>query len=448
MTRSVTPVAAVVLAAGLGTRMRSSMPKVLHPIGGRPMLAHLLASLEAAGVSRIVVVVGNGMDAVTDACRPHQTVVQHDRLGTAHAALQAMAALADFDGDILVLNGDNPLIPADTVRALIDARAAPGDPAVAVLGFRPDDPGAYGRMITDADGALLRIVEAKDAAPDELAVTLCNSGMMAIDGAICFDLLDAIGNDNAKGEYYLTDIIAQARSGGRMCSTVEGAACDLVGVNSQAERAVAEGVFQQRMRAKAMADGVVLIAPETVFFAWDTHIDAGVTVEPNVVFGPGVSVAGGALIRSFCHIEQARIGADVKVGPFARLRGGTVLEDGAFIGNFVEAKNAVFEPGAKASHLAYLGDSRIGAKANVGAGTITCNYDGFKKSRTEIGAGAFIGSNTALVAPVSIGTGAIVGAGSTVTANVADDALHVVRAKGRTIDGGAARFRETRRKPD
>jgi bifunctional UDP-N-acetylglucosamine pyrophosphorylase/glucosamine-1-phosphate N-acetyltransferase len=428
--------------------MRAPLAKALHPIGGRPMIRHLIATLEAADVARVVVVVGDGMDAVADAVAPHETVVQTERLGTAHAALQARSALDGFDGDILILNGDNPLIPEDAVRALCVARADAADPAVVVLGFRPNDAAAYGRILTDDTGAVTRIVEAKDADADERAVGFCNSGMMAVDGTICFDLLADVGNDNAKGEYYLPDIVALAHGRGRAVHAVEGDARDLIGVNSQSERAAAETHFQDRMRTQAMDGGAVLIAPETVFFAWDTVIAPGAVIEPHVVFGPGVRVGDGAVVRSFCHLENTAVGSGVSVGPFARLRGGTVLETGAYIGNFVEAKNAVFEAGAKASHLSYLGDSRIGAKANIGAGTITCNYDGFKKSRTDIGPGAFIGSNTALVAPVSIGAGAIVGAGSTVTRDVPDDALTVVRGETRTVDGGARRYRDTKRSKD
>lgn len=440
------PTAALVLAAGLGTRMRSDVPKVLHPIGGRPMLSHLIDTLEQAQLDKIVVIIGDGMDAVADTAQPHTAVVQFDRLGTAHAALQARETLADFDGDVLVLNGDNPLIPATTIETLRDARDEVIDPAVVVLGFRPTDSGSYGRMITNDDGHLLRIVEAKDATSDELAVTLCNSGMMLIDGSVCFDLLSKIGNNNAKSEFYLTDIIDVAQQEGRICRWVEGQARDLVGVNSQAERADAEAIFQDRKRIEALENGAILIAPETVFFSWNTTLASGVIVEPNVVFGPGVAVSSGARIRAFSHLEQATVASGANVGPFARLRGGVELGENVHIGNFVELKNATMDAGAKASHLTYIGDSHVGSKANIGAGTITCNYDGFGKHRTEIGAGAFIGSNTALVAPVTIGTGAIIGAGSTITKSVADNALSVVRGETKTFQDGATRFRKSRQK--
>ena len=426
--------------------MRSPLAKVLHPIGGRPMLAHLIGTLEHCELERIVVIVGDGMDEVASAAAPHNAIVQQNRLGTAHAALQARDALADFDGDVLILNGDNPLIPATTIKSLQAAREEPSNPAVVVLGFRPDDPGAYGRMITDSQNNLMQIVESKDATADQLTIDLCNSGMMLIDGSVCFDLLSSIGNDNANGEYYLPDIVGAAQGIGRICRWVEGNANDLVGVNSQAERAIAETIFQNRMRVDAMENGVILTAPETVFFAWDTQIEGGAIIEPNVVFGTGVSVASGSTIRSFCHLENTTIAGGVNVGPFARLRGGAVLGESVHIGNFVEVKNANLEAGAKASHLSYLGDSHVGAKANIGAGTITCNYDGFAKHQTTIGAGAFIGSNSALVAPVNIGTGAIVGAGSTVTKSVADDAMCVVRGETKTFKGGAERFRKARQK--
>ncbi len=431
--------AAIVLAAGLGTRMKSDRPKVLHPLAGRPMLAHILETVDKAGIGTVVVVIGDGMDAVAEVAHPHATVIQHERLGTAHAALQARAALNNFAGDIVILNGDNPLIPTSDLTALIAARRADTDPAIVVLGFRPIDPAPYGRLVIGTDGALERIVEAKDATPEQLSIDLCSSGMMAVDGGKLFDLLSRVGNDNANGEFYLPDIIGLARADGGACAVVEGDAERLIGINSRAELAVAEAILQTRLRIAAMTAGATLIAPETVHFAHDTVLGRDVTVGPYVVFGPGVVVEDGVDIRPFSHLEGARVGTGSRVGPYARLRPGADLAAGVHIGNFVEVKNATLEAGAKANHLSYIGDARIGAGANVGAGTITCNYDGFFKSHTDIGAGAFIGSNSALVAPVKIGDGAIVGAGSVVSRDVAADALAVTRAEQRQIDGWAKR---------
>jgi bifunctional UDP-N-acetylglucosamine pyrophosphorylase/glucosamine-1-phosphate N-acetyltransferase len=422
--------------------MKSRRPKVMHPLAGRPMIGHLLATVDAMAPDEVVVVIGEDMDEVADAVHPHKTAVQHERLGTAHAVRAAMGALDGFDGDVVVLYGDTPLITRETVTAMLGARRGEGDPAVVVLGFRPDDPGAYGRLIAGADGALERIVEAKDANDDELAVDLCNSGVMAFDGKVLAGLLARIGNDNAKGEYYLTDAVELARADGRACRVIEGDAEELLGINSRGELAVAEALVQSDLRAAALEGGATLIDPSTVYFSFDTALGTDVTVGPNVVFGPGVSVGDGADIKAFCHIEGATIGAGVSVGPFARLRPEAVVADGARIGNFVEIKKATVEPGAKVNHLSYIGDARVGANANIGAGTITCNYDGFFKSFTDIGAGAFIGSNTALVAPVKIGDGAVVGAGSTITHDVAADALSLTRAQQVDRDGMAKTIRE------
>ncbi|MCH8214759.1 MAG: bifunctional UDP-N-acetylglucosamine diphosphorylase/glucosamine-1-phosphate N-acetyltransferase GlmU [Proteobacteria bacterium] len=436
--------AAIVLAAGLGTRMESRLPKVLHPLAGRPMIGHLMETLAGMDLERIVVVVGDDMEAVAEAVAPHPTVVQKERLGTGHAVRTACEAVDGFDGTVLVLYADAPLISVETLTRMIEARRRAPRPAVVVLGFRPSDPGPYGRLIVGADGTLQAIVEAGDATPGQGAIALCNAGVMAIDARPLPGLLARIGRDNAKGEYYLTDIVAMARGDGLTCAVVEGDEAELIGVNSRADLARAEAVVQQRLRAAAMAGGATLADPETVYFSHDTRLGRDVTVGPHVVFGPGVAVGDDVEIRAFCHIEGARIATGARIGPFARLRPGADIAAEAHIGNFVEIKNATVETGAKINHLAYVGDSRVGAKANVGAGTITCNYDGFAKHHTDIGAGAFIGSNTALVAPVTVGDGAIVGAGSVITGDVAADALALTRADQEELKGWAKRFRGRR----
>ena len=433
--------AAIVLAAGHGTRMKSAHPKVMHPLAGQPMIRHIIGTLERAGVSAVTVVIGPGMDEVADAVKPHPTAIQTERLGTAHAALAARAAVPDDIDDLLILNGDNPLIPVDRIQALIAARRAADDPAAVVLGFRSEHPDAYGRLVLDGNGALQRIVEAKDATRDELALDLCNAGMMALDGRTAFQLLDRIGNDNSAGEYYLPDVIKVARAAGRVCAVVEGSAMELLGINSRAELAAAEALVQERLRAEAMAGGATLVAPETVFLSVDTRIGKDVLIEPNVFIGPGVSIADNVTIKGFCHIEGANIADGATIGPFARLRPGTELGAHTKVGNFVETKAAVVAAGAKINHLSYVGDADVGADANIGAGTITCNYDGVFKWRTTIGAGAFIGSNTALVAPVTVGAGASIGAGSTITGSVAPDALALTRADQREIKDWARRTR-------
>ena len=434
--------AVVVLAAGRGTRMKSDLPKVLHPLAGRPMISHLLGRVAALeSVARVVVVTAPGADAVRGAVAPADIAVQTEPLGTGHAVLAAREALAGFTGDILVLCGDSPLMRSETLDALIAARRGPGAPAIVVLGMRPEDPGEYGRLLVDSEGALEAIVEYREATPEIRAGRLCNSGMMAADCAQLFSLLGRLGNDNAKGEYYLTDVVALARAEGAAAAVVEADADELRGINSRADLAAAEAIMQNRLRAEAMAAGASLIDPSTVYFSADTRLGRDVTVGPQVFFGPGVTVGDSVEIRAFCHIEGAAIAAGAIVGPFARLRPGADIGAGAHIGNFVEIKKSLVETGAKVNHLAYIGDSRIGAKANVGAGTITCNYDGFVKSRTDIGAGAFIGSNTALVAPVTIGDGAMVGAGSVVTEDVEADALAVGRGRQRNFSGWAVAFR-------
>jgi bifunctional UDP-N-acetylglucosamine pyrophosphorylase/glucosamine-1-phosphate N-acetyltransferase len=439
--------AAIVLAAGLGTRMKSRLPKVLHPLAGRPMIQMLLDSVAQAGITKNVVVVGKGAETVTKAVAPHPTALQAKQLGTGHAVLQARQALCGakgerFNGDVLILFGADPLITPETLGAMLARRRAADAPAVVVLGFRPDDPALYGRLKTDAAGNLEAIVEARDASAEELAIPLCNSGVMCVDGKHLFKLLAKVGNKNAKKEYYLTDIVGLARAQGLGCAVIEGAADELIGIDDREGLARAEKVVQDRLRRRAMQAGATLTDPETVYFSFDTRLGQDVSVGPNVVFGPGVTVADGVEIRAFCHIEGAEIGAGAIVGPFARLRPGAKLADDVHVGNFVEIKNATLATGAKANHLSYVGDATVGAKANIGAGTITCNYDGFFKHLTEIGAGAFIGSNTALVAPIKIGDGAIVGAGSTIAKDVPADALAITRAPQRAVDGWAAADRK------
>ena len=439
-------IAAVILAAGKGTRMKSDLHKVLHPIAGRPMLMHLLGGLAGLAPAATVVVVGDKREQVEAALARTGAVVagQEPQLGTAHAALQAKDSLAGFDGIVLVCFGDCPMLTAATVLRLCGALDEGA--AVAVLGFRPTDAAAYGRIIADADGTVRKMVEYKDASDAERAVDLCNSGVIVAHAADMWRLLEAVGNDNAQGEYYLPDVATGAIGEGKRVRVIETEAAEVAGINSRAELAAAEAQWQAFKREEAMAGGASLRAPETVWFSWDTEIGRDVTVEPNVVFGPGVRVADGATIRAFSHIEGASIGAGCEVGPYARLRPGAVLEDKAKVGNFVEVKKAVLGKGAKANHLSYIGDAIVGAGANIGAGTITCNYDGYFKYQTVIGERAFIGSNSALVAPVKIGADAIVGAGSTVTRDVMDGELRLVRAEQSVKPGWADRFHDTMRK--
>jgi bifunctional UDP-N-acetylglucosamine pyrophosphorylase/glucosamine-1-phosphate N-acetyltransferase len=442
------PLAAVVLAAGKGTRMKSSRHKVLHPVAGRPMIEHLLASLAELSPERTVVVVGEGRDQLEAQLGGRATlVVQEPQLGTGHAVLQAREALEGFEGDVLVLYADVPFVRPETMRAMIDRLHVEGDKAdIVVLGFEPEDTLEYGRVIADG-GRINWMVEHKDANEKERACGLCNSGLMAVRGEGLFELLAQVGNDNAQGEYYLPDIVNVAIKKGGACAVVTTQDPDEVaGINSRGELAAAEGRWQQARRVQAMADGATLVAPDTVFFAWDTALGRDVTVEPNVVFGPGVSVADGATVHAFCHLEGAEVGEGVSVGPFARLRPGTKLGKGAKVGNFVEVKNAVMGEGAKASHLSYLGDATVGAGANIGAGTITCNYDGYFKHQTVIGERAFIGSNSALIAPVSIGADAIVAAGSAVSRDVAAGELRMVRAEQLVKPGWADRFHDAMKK--
>jgi len=436
------PTALIILAAGQGTRMNSDLPKVLHQIAGAPLLAHAMQAAGALAPERVVVVAGHGADAVEAAARdydPEAVVVQQEeQLGTAHAVAQAREALAGFEGDAVVLYGDTPFIRPETLEAMAAARETQD---VVVLGFEAADPGRYGRLVTEGD-ALTRIVEFKEASEAERAITLCNSGVVAADCATLFALIDAVGNDNAAGEYYLTDIVEIARARGLSAGVVRCEEAETLGVNTRAELAAAEAAFQARARAAAMEDGVTLVAPDTVHFAYDTVIGRDALVEQNVVFGPGVTVETGARIRAFSHLEGCHVSRGAIVGPFARLRPGAELAEDVHVGNFVEIKNAVLDQGAKANHLTYIGDAHVGEATNIGAGTITCNYDGVFKHHTEIGARAFIGSNTMLVAPVRVGDEAMTASGSVITQDVPDGAMALARGRQEVKPGLARRFFE------
>lgn len=438
------PLAVVILAAGQGTRMRSDLHKVLHPLAGRPMLMHLLDTVDGLDAERRVVVIGKGREQLESMLADHDLTfaVQQEQRGTGHAVSQAAEALAGFDGTVLVLYGDTPCIESstlDTMRMRLEAKDRPG---VVVLASSPADPAAYGRVILGEGDTIAKMVEYKDASPEERDVRLCNSGMMAVAASDLFRWLGRVGNDNAAGEYYLPDIVMVANTEGRHSVAVECDAWQTAGINSRSELAIVERDWQQRRRAQAMTEGATLLDPDTVWFSSDTVLGRDVLVEPSVFFGPGVSVADGAIIRAFSHLEGATVGAGAEVGPYARLRPGAELGERSKVGNFVEVKKARLGARAKANHLSYIGDADVGAGANIGAGTITCNYDGFFKYPTRIGEGAFIGSNSSLVAPVSVGPGAIVGAGSVVTRDVDGDALGVTRAEQKQLSGWAARFRE------
>jgi bifunctional UDP-N-acetylglucosamine pyrophosphorylase/glucosamine-1-phosphate N-acetyltransferase len=432
----------VILAAGKGTRMKSPRPKVLHPLAGRPMIHHVLALAATLGTDRTVVVLAPEMTEVAAEVergpQPATIAFQEPQLGTGHA-LMAVRDHLPRSGDVLILYADTPLLTQPTLTGLLEARRA-ADAAVAVLGMRPPDPAGYGRLAFDR-GELAAIVEERHADDALKQGGLCNAGIMAFDAARLGMLLDALQLRTPKNEYYLTDAVEHARVRGWPCVALEMPWIEAIGVNSQAQLAEAEAVLQDRLRQAAMAAGVTLIGPDTVFLAADTELEAAVEVGPYVVFGPGVRVARGARILPFCHLEGVTIGPGAQIGPFARFRPNCDIGAGAKVGNFVEVKNATLEAGAKANHLSYIGDARVGAKANVGAGTITCNYDGFAKHRTDIGAGAFIGSNTALVAPVSIGDGAFVGAGSTINRDVPPGSLSIARGRQTDIPDGAARLR-------
>ncbi|WP_096786142.1 bifunctional UDP-N-acetylglucosamine diphosphorylase/glucosamine-1-phosphate N-acetyltransferase GlmU [Rhodobacter sp. CZR27] len=433
-------VSLIVLAAGQGTRMNSDLPKVLHPLGAAPMLHHALRAGQSLEPERVVVVAGHGAEAVARAARAFDetvdVVVQAEQLGTAHAVAQAAPLLADEPGEAVVLYGDTPFIRPETLQRMLAARESH---EVVILGFEAKDPGRYGRLVTRGD-ELERIVEWKDATDQERAITLCNSGVICAETALLFGLVAEVGNENASGEYYLTDVVALARERGLSAGVVICDEAETLGVNTRAQLADAEAEFQRRARAAALADGVTLTAPETVFFALDTFIGRDTIVGPNVVFGPGVTVESGAEIRAFCHLEGCHISRGATVGPFARLRPGAELAEDVHVGNFVEIKNSVLDEGVKVGHLTYLGDAHVGEHTNIGAGTVTCNYDGVSKHRTEIGPRAFIGSDTMLVAPVTVGANAMTASGSVITEDVPAEALAVGRARQVNKPGLAARM--------
>ncbi|MGE5953449.1 MAG: bifunctional UDP-N-acetylglucosamine diphosphorylase/glucosamine-1-phosphate N-acetyltransferase GlmU [Qipengyuania vulgaris] len=440
--------AVVILAAGKGSRLKSGMHKVLHNIAGRPIIEHLMAQVAIVQPAKTIVIVGDERQQVIDQVSDRATcVVQEPQLGTGHAVAQAKDALEGFDGDVIMLLGDAPFITAVTMIEMLERLRAADEPAVVVLGFEPEDALQYGRVITHADMTIEKMVEFKDANEAERATRLCNSGLMAAKSGDLFDLLQRVDNNNAQGEYYLPDIVNVAVKDGRTCAAVVAEKPEeVLGINSRKELAAAERQWQQLRREEALENGVTLKAPDTVFFSYDTELAADVTIEPNVVFGPGVKVERGARIRAFSHLEGAHVGEDCEVGPYARLRPGAVMEKTSKVGNFVEMKKAVLGEGAKANHLTYLGDATVGAGANIGAGTITCNYDGYFKHQTTIGERAFIGSNSALIAPVEIGADAIVAAGSAVSRDVAAGELRMVRAEQMVKPGGADRFHDTMKK--
>ncbi|TDE40196.1 bifunctional UDP-N-acetylglucosamine diphosphorylase/glucosamine-1-phosphate N-acetyltransferase GlmU [Antarcticimicrobium sediminis] len=433
-------IALVILAAGKGTRMNSDLPKVLHPIGQVPMLAHAMQSGGAVSPERTVIVAGHGADqvarAVEEIDETAQVVLQEEQLGTAHAVDQARAALEGFDGDVVVLYGDTPFIRPETLERMLAARAQHD---LVILGFDAADPARYGRLVMQGD-QLERIVEYKDASDEERALSFCNSGIMTGDARALFDLISRVGNDNASGEYYLTDVVELARDSGLSVTAI---ACDeeeTLGINSRADLAAAEAVFQNRARAELLETGITMTAPDTVHLAFDTVIGRDALIEPNVVFGPGVTVESGATIRAFSHLEGCHVSRGAVVGPYARLRPGAELAEDCHVGNFVEIKNATIAEGAKVNHLSYIGDASIGAGSNIGAGTITCNYDGVMKHHTEIGKRVFIGSNTMLVAPVTVGDGAMTASGSVITRNVESEALAIARAKQENKPGHARKL--------
>jgi len=431
--------ALIVLAAGQGSRMKSDLPKVLHPLAGAPLYWHALNSGRALEPEKVVLVTGVGADRVAGSVEKlgvdAEIVVQKEQLGTGHAVLQAQEKLTDFNGDALVLFGDTPLITPETLSAMKAARAAGHD--IVVLGFEAADPARYGRLLMNGD-KLTGIVEFKDATDQQRAITLCNSGVILADSAKLFDLVNSIGNDNASEEYYLTDIVGLGVARGMAATAVTCDEAETLGINTRAELAKAEAIFQSKARAQALENGVTMLAPDTVFFAYDTHLGRDSVIEPNVVFGPGVTVETGATIRAFSHLEGCHVSTGAIVGPYARLRPGAELANNAKVGNFVEIKNATLDEGAKVNHLSYIGDAFVGAAANVGAGSVTCNYNGVEKFRTTIGAGAFIGSDTMLVAPVTVGAEAMTASGSVITKDVPEGALALGRAE-QVIRPGAGR---------
>lgn len=441
-------IAAVILAAGHGSRMKSKTPKVLHEIGGRALLGHVIDTAKSLNPQKMAVVIGDHAPQTGDyalACDGNISVaIQSPPRGTGDAVKQAIPAISDFSGAVIVLYADTPLVTANTLNALIEKLAEGA--IVAVLGFRPDETGGYGRLKQNDSGALDAIVEARDASPEELEITLCNSGVMAFDSSFLLSEIGNLKNENAQGEYYLTDLVGMARNAGHQCAIVEGNTDEVIGVNSRMELAEAEAIFQQRMRQLAMANGATLQDPDSVYFSHDTTLGEDVTIGPNVTFGPDVEIADDVEIKPFCHLEGVRIADHATIGPFARLRPGADIGPGAKVGNFVEIKKATLHEGAKVSHLTYIGDAEIGAHANIGAGTITCNYDGYGKHKTSIGKNAFIGSNSSLVAPVTIGDGAYVGSGSVITKNVEPGDLAVARGRQAVIKGWAARFHKAHKK--
>jgi len=434
------PLACIVLAAGQGTRMKSLLPKVMHAVAGQPMIHHVLSACESLSPQKTVVVVAPDMDLVRDAVSPRLCVVQEKPLGTGDAVRAAREALSAFEGHILVVCADTPLLTGATLSALRDALVLQ-NAVVAVAGFEPEDPGAYGRLVLDSQGRLAAIVEAADASPEQKAIRLCNGGIMAFQSAALWSLLAKVGTDNAKGEYYLTDCVALGVKENlkAVAAVVDGQ--DVRGVNTRVQLAEIEALMQQRLRARHMLAGVTMVDPDTVHLAADAVIGRDVTIGPHVVIGSGVEIEDGVEIRPFSHLEQAKVRRGAIVGPYARLRPRADIGEAAHIGNFVEIKNASVGKGSKINHLSYIGDASVGAGTNIGAGTITCNYDGFSKARTEIGSGAFIGSNTALIAPVRVGNGALVAAGSTITQDVPADALAIARERQTNTEGWAGRFR-------
>jgi bifunctional UDP-N-acetylglucosamine pyrophosphorylase/glucosamine-1-phosphate N-acetyltransferase len=438
-------VSLIILAAGQGTRMNSERPKVLHKLAAAPLLHHAMAAVRALDPARTVVVAGHGAEAVAKAARAFdetvEIVVQAEQLGTGHAVAQAAPVLAQAEGDAIVLYGDTPFVRAETLEAMLEARARH---AVVVLGFHAHDPGRYGRLILEGE-SLARIVEYKDATDAERAITLCNSGVICASSKDLFSLVADLSNDNAAGEYYLTDVVALARARGLSAGVVICDEAETLGINTRAQLAEAEAEFQRRARAEALENGVTLTAPDTVFFALDTFIGRDAVIGPNVIFGPGVTIESEAEIKGFCHLEGAHVSRGADVGPFARLRPGAELAEDVHVGNFVEIKNAILDEGVKVGHLTYLGDAHVGEHTNIGAGTVTCNYDGVMKHRTVIGKRAFIGSDTMLVAPVTVGDGAMTGSGSVITSDVPAEAVAIARARQVVKPGLATRLMETLR---
>lgn len=439
-------VATLILAAGWGTRMKSNTPKVLHKIAHKPVLSWVLGAAETMNPSQKIVVIRPGMDMVKEATGSAEIVLQVTGEGTGAAVLAARQQLENFKGDILILFGDTPFISPETLKCLLEIRHSKLDPAVVVLGFRPEDPAEYGRIVLDQKNMIERIVEYKDASPHERDIQLCNSGVMAVKGEHLFELLDQVTPNNAKNELYLTDIIDIAKRKGLSCAVIEADESEVMGINSRADLARAEMEAQMRLRGAALAMGVTLIDPDSIYLSADTHLGKDITIWPQVVIMPGVKIEDQATIYSFCHLQETHVKKGASIGPFARLRPGANIGENVKIGNFVEVKNSTFDRDAKASHLSYIGDSLVGEGTNIGAGTITCNYDGIKKGTTTLGKNVFIGSNSALVAPLKIGDGAIIGAGSVITEEVPEDALAIGRGRQVIKEKGAARYREKNQK--